>query len=264
MALEQNGMWEQASATYEHALLRAKSGALVFTEPEYCLWEDHWILAQEKLQQWEILGELGRGEGNYELMLEAAWRTKNWSDNRESLEEQVAHLPETATPRRCIFASFLSLLKPITTEHTAEFNKHVQDCFRLTVHKWVALPPRMSHAHVPLLQHFQQAIELQEAVQIFHSLDSTNAQNLDKKSQDLKLVLQAWRERLPSPSDDISIWSDLVAWRRNVFNAINAVYLPLVQQGSQGNAGAGNSTSTLGNLDIGEGIDERKLTMADV
>jgi transformation/transcription domain-associated protein len=245
MALEENGMWEQASTAYEHALIKAKSGSLVFTEPEYCLWEDHWILAQEKLQQWDVLYDLGRNEGNNARIVEAAWRCKNWSDTREQMEEYVSHLPDVATPRRCVFSAFLSLLKPHSPEQSQEFAKHVQDSFRLTVHRWKALPNRMSHAHVPLLQHFQQGIELQEAVQIFNSLSTTNAQNLDKKSQDLKLVLQAWRERLPSPYDDISIWSDLVAWRRNVFNAINAVYLPLVQQTAQNGTGGAN-TSTLG------------------
>jgi transformation/transcription domain-associated protein len=247
MALEESGMWEQASAAYEHALIKAKSGSLVFTEPEYCLWEDHWILAQEKLQQWDVLYDLGRNESNNAQLLEAAWRSKNWSENREQMEQYVAALPEVATPRRCIYSAFLALLKPTPTApgENHESSKHVNDCFRLTVHKWKTLPVRMSHAHVPLLQHFQQGIELQEAVQIFNSLATTNAQNLDKKSQDLKLVLQAWRERLPSPYDDISIWSDLVAWRRNVFNAINAVYLPLVQQTGQNGGTAGN-TSTLG------------------
>lgn len=247
IAFEQNGMWDQTAAVYETALMKAKMGTIHFAEPEYCLWEDHWVLAQEKLQQWEILYELGRNDNNHELILESAWRFKNWSENREAIEEQVRQLPEVATPRRRVFESFLSLLKsPHLLEKNMEFQKLLEDAMQITLRKWVSLPAVMSAAHVPLLQHFQQFIELQEAVQIFGSLSTTTAQNLEKKSSDLKMVLQAWRERLPNLSDDINIWSDLVAWRRHVFNAINAAYIPLIGNNGQNGASAGNSSNTAG------------------
>src|SRR5258708_29741694 len=99
---------------------------------------------------------------------------------------------------------------------------------QLTLRKWVALPTTLSSAHIPLLQHFQQFVELQEAVKIFGSLSTTNSQNLEKKSSDLKLVLQAWRERLPNIHDDISILRDLVSWRQNIFHAINKTYISLI------------------------------------
>lgn len=117
---------------------------------------------------------------------------------------------------------------------------------QLSLRKWISLPPQLSVAHVPLLQHFQQFVELQEAVQIFGSLSSTTAQNLEKKSSDLKMVLQAWRERLPNIHDDISIWSDLVAWRQNVFNAINKAYIPLISSSVQGGNSATGSANTYG------------------
>jgi transformation/transcription domain-associated protein len=248
IALEEMGMWEQASATYEQVLIKARSGASSYTEPEYCLWEDHWVLAQEKLQQWDILYDLGRTEGNYELMLEAAWRTKNWSETRESMEELVSHLPETLTPRRAVFSGLLCHLKPSSPEQLAELERHHLDCDRLTLHKWISLPARLSRAHVPLLQHWQQSLELTEAKTIFGVLAQTSAQNLEKKSQELKMTLQAWRERLPGPADDISIWSDLVGWRRNIFNAINFVYQPLIQQLAQGGGNANGNAGTQNTL----------------
>ncbi len=52
ISYEQNGMWQEAQIAYENAQARAKNGLIPFSEPEYCLWEDHWILATEKLQQW--------------------------------------------------------------------------------------------------------------------------------------------------------------------------------------------------------------------
>ncbi|KZT26868.1 FAT-domain-containing protein [Neolentinus lepideus HHB14362 ss-1] len=265
LAFEQNGMWEQAAIMYETAQSKTRSGALAFTENEYCLWEDHWMLSAEKLQQWDILYELARNEGNVELQLESAWRIKNWADERVSLEDLVNILPDAGTPRRRVFEAFISLLKlpeshgpsgpnaanpqiiaNATQEVANEVTRILEDALQLSLRKWVALPPYLSAAHIPLLQHFQQFVELQEAIQIFNSLAATNAQNLEKKSSDLKMVLQAWRERLPDRCDDISLWSDLVAWRQNVFHAINKRYLPLIQQQGPSASGNGGTSNTFG------------------
>ncbi|TFK75868.1 hypothetical protein BDN72DRAFT_954419 [Pluteus cervinus] len=245
LAYEQNGMWEQASIAYETAQSKARAGTISFVEAEYCLWEDHWILSAEKLQQWDVLYELASNEGNHELMLESAWRIKEWADNKESLEEEINQLPEFATPRRRVFEAFIALLKnPGALDKNVEFTRFLEDAMQLSLRKWVGLPPQLSAAHIPLLQHFQQFVELQEAVQIFGSLSQTNAQNLEKKSSELKMVLQAWRERLPNLQDDISIWSDLVAWRQNVFHSINNAYIPLI--GGNQSSNTPTSTNTYG------------------
>lgn len=246
LAFEQSGMWEQASTMYETAQGKSRSGLFPFSEPEYCLWEDHWILSAEKLQQWETLQELSRSENNIELQLECAWRIKDWYDQKDSIEELIKEMPDVGTPRRLVFEAFISLLKhPGAVEKNTEFTVKLESAMQMALRKWISLPVNLSPAHIPLLQHFQQFVELQEAVQIFGSLSTTNAQNLEKKSSDLKMVLQAWRERLPSQCDDISIWSDLVAWRQNVFNAINKTYIPLINATAQQGAAAG-TTNTFG------------------
>ncbi|KIY49251.1 hypothetical protein FISHEDRAFT_41474 [Fistulina hepatica ATCC 64428] len=246
IAFEQNGMWEQAQLTYESAQNRTRSGQLPFTEAEYCLWEDHWIMAAEKLQQWDLLYELASGEGNTELLLESAWRTRNWSEKVDELEGHIQKLPDIATPRRRVFEAFIALLKsPDAIDKNTEFTTLLEDAMQLTLRKWGCLPTYLSAAHIPLLRHFQQFVELQEAVQIFGSLSATTAQNLERKSSELKMVLQAWRERLPNIHDDIDIWSDLVAWRQNVFHAINHTYIPLIPPPNQ-NSGATASSNTFG------------------
>ncbi|KAL6299677.1 atypical/PIKK/TRRAP protein kinase [Sparassis latifolia] len=247
ITFEQCGMWEQAASMYEIAQNKTRTGNLPYSEIEFCLWEDHWMLAAEKLQQWDTLYEVARGENNHELMLESAWRIKDWAENRDTLEGQISMLPDVATPRRRVFEAFVSLLKsPGALDRNQDFTKLLEDAMQLSLRKWISLPPQLSAAHIPLLQHFQQFVELQEAVQIFGSLSTTNAQNLEKKSSDLKMVLQAWRERLPNICDDISIWSDLVAWRQNVFNAINKAYIPLITSSNQTGGTAAGSTNTFG------------------
>ncbi|KAF8974524.1 hypothetical protein BDZ97DRAFT_2053099 [Flammula alnicola] len=244
LAYEQAGMWEQASQTYEAAQNRVRIGTIPFSEAEFCLWEDHWVLSAEKLQHWDVLYEFAKGEGNQELMLECAWRIKDWNENKDSLEEQINLLPEIPTPRRRVFEAYIALLKlPAALDKNVEFTRFLEDAMQLSLRKWVGLPQHLSVAHIPLLQHFQQFVELQEAVQIFGSLSQTNAQNLEKKSSELKMVLQAWRERLPNIYDDINIWSDLVAWRQNVFHLINNAYMPLINGPNHGNA---NNANTFG------------------
>ncbi|KAJ3510077.1 hypothetical protein NLJ89_g4881 [Agrocybe chaxingu] len=244
LAFEQAGMWEQASQTYEAAQNRVRSGTIPFSETEFCLWEDHWILSAEKLQHWDILYEFAKSEGNQELMLECAWRIKDWNENRESLEEQINQLPEIPTPRRRVFEAYIALLKlPAALDKNVDFTKYLEDAMQLSLRKWVGLPQHLSVAHIPLLQHFQQFVELQEAVQIFGSLSQTTAANLEKKSSELKMVLQAWRERLPNIYDDINIWSDLVAWRQNVFHSINNAYMPLIANSGHGGT---NNANTFG------------------
>ena len=246
LAFEQSGMWEHAATMYETAQGKSRSGMIPFSEPEYCLWEDHWILAAEKLQQWETLQELSRSENNVELQLECAWRIKDWHEQKDTIEEMIKELPEVATPRRLVFEAFLSLLKdPGAVEKNAVFTLKLENAMQLSLRKWISMPYNLCAAHIPLLQHFQQFVELQEAVQIFGSLSTTTAQTLEKKSSDLKMVLQAWRERLPNICDDISIWSDLVAWRQNVFNSINKTYIPLINSTQQAGSQAG-TTNTYG------------------
>lgn len=247
LAFEQVGMWDQASTTYEAAQGKVRTQTLPFNELEYCLWEDHWVLAAEKLQHWDILYEFAKSEGNQELVLESAWRTRDWSVEKDSLEEQINRLPDAATPRRRVFEAFISLLKmPAAVEKNVDFTRYLEDAMQLSLRKWTGLPQHFSIAHIPLLQHFQQFVELQEAVQIFGSLSQTTAQNLEKKSSELKMVLQAWRERLPNIYDDINIWSDLVAWRQNVFNAINQAYMPLIGGANQPGANGSANTNTYG------------------
>ena len=87
---------------YESAQLRARSGGAPFNEQEYCLWEDHWILTAQKLQQWDTLTELANQEGNHDLLLVCAATVRlgeGPGDNRtfHSCRRDVA------TPRRRVF-----------------------------------------------------------------------------------------------------------------------------------------------------------------
>ncbi|KAG2731167.1 hypothetical protein G9P44_005583 [Scheffersomyces stipitis] len=243
LSFEQIGLWDKAQQLYETAQIKARSGALPYGESEYALWEDHWILCAEKLQHWDILTDLARHEGFSDLLLECGWRVADWYNDRETLDQTVKNVMDVPTPRRQIFETFLCLQGFGQGKETLQdLSRLCDEGIQLALRKWHGLPHRFNNAHIPLLHTFQQYVEFMEASQVYASLVSTNAQNLDVKSQELKRVLQVWRERLPNIWDDINIWNDLVTWRQHAFQVINKVYMPFIPMLQQSNSG-GNANS---------------------
>lgn len=245
LSYEQIGMWGRAMQLYETAQIKARSGALPYGESEYSLWEDHWILCAEKLQQWDVLTELAKHEGFTDLLLECGWRVADWTADKDPLEQSIKTVMDVPTPRRQVFETFLCLQGYAQKSETLqELSKYCDEGIQLALRKWFSLPNNhITGAHIPLLHTFQQYVEFMEASQVYTSLQTTTAQNLDTKSQELKGVLQAWRERLPNLWDDINIWGDLVTWRQHAFGVINKVYLPLIPS-LQTNGNNSNSNST--------------------
>lgn len=236
LSYEQIGLWDKAEQLYEVAQVKARSGALPYSDSEYALWEDNWILCAEKLQQWDILTELAKHEGFTDLLLECGWRVADWKSDREALEQSVKSVMDVPTPRRQMFETFLAL------QNFADTGKGDQDIRRLcdegiqlSLHKWISLPERYTNAHKWLLHGYQQYLEFLEATHVYTILHSTTAQNIDSKAQEVKRVFQAWRDRLPNIWDDINLWNDLVTWRQHVFQVVNNAYLPLIPSLQQSN-----------------------------
>jgi transformation/transcription domain-associated protein len=240
LSYEQNGMWDKAQHMYETAQIKARTGTLPFAQGEYMLWEDHWVLCAQKLQQWEILSDFAKHENFNDLYLESTWRTfEAWTsgENREQLDNIVKSLSDAPTMRRMFFQAFLALHKLHNGQETQpELNRLIDETIQMSIRKWHQLPKRITNAHIPILQHFQQLVELHDAAIISSSLNTTNTQNLDSKSSELKLLLGTWRDRLPNFWDDINAWQSLVTWRQHIFQLINQTYLGLVPQQ------AGNTT----------------------
>lgn len=243
LSYEQNGMWDKAQQLYEAAQIKARTGSVPFSQGEYMLWEDHWVLCAQKLQQWDILSDFAKHENFNDLTLESAWRNfESWTgaENLEQLSSIIKAVSDAPTPRRTFFQSFIALLKlHEKTDSAADFNRICDESIQLSIRKWHQLPKNITNAHVPILQNFQQLVELHDASVICTSLSQTNQNNLDQKSQELKLLLGTWRDRLPNVWDDINAWQDLVTWRQHIFQLINRTYLGLLP--SQQNNATGNS-----------------------
>lgn len=239
LSYEQNGMWDKAQHMYEAAQIKARTGAIPFSQGEYMLWEDHWVICAQKLQQWDILSDFAKHENFQDLLLECAWKQiDTWSsaDNRELLDNIIKGVMDAPTPRRAFFQAFMSLLKlhnKAEGQTAPDFAKVCDEAIQLSIRKWHQLPRRITNAHIPLLQNFQQLVELHDASVICTSLAQTNQGNLDVKSNELKLLLGTWRDRLPNVWDDITAWQDLVTWRQHIFGLINNTYLGLLPPNNQ-------------------------------
>lgn len=232
LSYEQQGMWDKSQQLYENAQIKARSGAMPFSQGEYFVWEDHWLICAQKLQQWEILSDFAKHENLNDLLLEAAWRNiENWQSEgtREQLESLIKSVSDAPTPRRTFFQAFMALLQyHMKKENMQDFNSVCDESIQLSIRKWLQLPKRITNAHIPILQHFQLLVELHDASHICGSLAQTNERNLDTKSAELKLLLGTWRDRLPNLWDDINTWQDLVTWRQHIFQLINQTYLSLL------------------------------------
>jgi transformation/transcription domain-associated protein len=244
LSYEQIGMWSQAQTLYEAAQTKARSGVMPFSESEYNLWEAKWVECAERLQQWDILADLSKNESDSSLMLESAWRLSDWQAEREMLATNVGVMQDNEI-RKQIYESFLLLQNYNDGKcSVSEVQRTCDEGVQLVMHRWIGLPSYVSEAHIPLLHDFQLFVEMTEACQIITNLQSTNAGNIDSKSQELKGILQVWRDRLPNEWDDINLWSDIVSWRQHVFSIVNKSYLPLIPHLTQPSGAGGSPTSS--------------------
>ncbi|KAJ1883945.1 transcription-associated protein 1, partial [Kickxella alabastrina] len=240
LAYEQLDDWAGAQAAYERAQTKARAGVLPFSESEYCLWETRWVEATKRLQNWDMLLDLGLHESLPEIELDAGWRVWDWAERNSQVRQLLKAAPPefAASPRARFFETFLTLARGSgagtgTGSKTADFQRMCKEGIRACLQQWNELPGVGTPSHISLLHMFQLMVELGDASNIYASLAATKADNLESKSGDLKSVLQTWRERLPNNSDPINVWSDLVAWRQHVFKAINDVYVPFISQQQQ-------------------------------
>ncbi|KAJ2844854.1 transcription-associated protein 1, partial [Coemansia brasiliensis] len=251
LAYEQLDDWANAQAAYERAQTKARAGVLPFSESEYCLWESRWVETTKRLQSWDMLLDLGLHESLPEIELEAGWRTWDWNERQVQVRQLLKATPSefASSPRARFYETYLALIRGNSERtKTADFQRMCKEGIKSCLQQWNELPPIGTPAHISILHMFQLMVELGDASNIYSSLISTKAENLEAKSGDLKSVLQTWRERLPNNSDPINIWSDLVAWRQHIFKAINDVYVPFITQQQQQQAAddAGQSDAVKG------------------
>ncbi|OMJ16016.1 Transcription-associated protein 1 [Smittium culicis] len=251
----QSKNWQGSQIMIEQALNKARSGVLPFSEIEYSFWENEWLNSAKNLQSWDMLLELSKVEAQPELGIESGWRLWNLPSEATNIQDLIdsSQNPNSSSKFKWLQA-YLTLINDSSPEpmsaalsstsqavQNPKFQSLLNESINASLVKWTQLPLVGTSQHLELLHMFQLQVELLDALNIYNTFPLTNSENLDKRSLELKSIIQSWRERLPCSTDSINIWSDLVSWRLHVFESINSVYMPFVStlaNSSNKNSGA--------------------------
>lgn len=224
LSLVQHGYWQRAQSLFYQAMVKATQGTYNNTVPkaEMCLWEEQWLYCASQLSQWDALVDFGKLVDNYEILLDSLWKQPDWAYLKDVI--QKAQVDET--PKFRIIQAYFALHEK-NTNGVAEAENIVGKGVDLALEQWWQLPEMSVHARIPLLQQFQQLVEVQESARII--VDIANGNKVAGSSvvgvhgslyADLKDILETWRLRTPNEWDGLTVWYDLLQWRNEMYNGV--------------------------------------------
>lgn len=261
LVLEQVAKYSQAQNVYGTAMslqlstgsgfsFRDEGSGLPHDQPgkaEVCLWEERWIDCARKLCQWEVLTEFARVVVNTELLHECLWRIPDWS----ALKELLIKNPVEEGPQLKLYQAYMQL-----QENKLDVaDSYIQAGYERSLKRYCALPESWDlDAYGPIFVQFQQLVELQESRRILSELNALSRHgnttiNVEQKIDNVRLILNTWRERLPSQHESLTTWNDILTWRNHVHAVVVNVLEALKEaasakvaaaQNAPGNGGVGN------------------------
>ncbi|OMO57052.1 hypothetical protein CCACVL1_26034 [Corchorus capsularis] len=225
LSLVQHGYWQRAQSLFYQAMVKATQGTYNNTVPkaEMCLWEEQWIYCAGQLSQWDALVDFGKTIENYEILLDSLWKLPDWAYMKDHI---IPKAQVEETPKLRLIQAFFAL-HDRNANGVADAENIVGKGVDLALEQWWQLPEMSVHARVPLLQQFQQLVEVQESARIL--VDIANGNKGSGNSMvgvhgnlyaDLKDILETWRLRTPNEWDNMSVWYDLLQWRNEMYNAV--------------------------------------------
>ncbi|KAA3457545.1 transformation/transcription domain-associated protein-like [Gossypium australe] len=225
LSLVQHGYWQRAQSLFYQAMVKATQGTYNNTVPkaEMCLWEEQWLSCASQLSQWDALVEFGKNIENYEILLDSLWKLPDWVYMKDYV---IPKAQVEETPKLRLIQAFFALHDK-NTNGVGDAENIIGKGVDLALEQWWQLPEMSVHARVPLLQQFQQLVEVQESARIL--VDIANGSKLSGNSvvgvhgnlyADLKDILETWRLRTPNDWDNMSVWYDLLQWRNEMYNAV--------------------------------------------
>ncbi|KAJ4714223.1 transformation/transcription domain-associated protein-like [Melia azedarach] len=225
LSLVQHGYWQRAQSLFYQAMVKAIQGTYNNTVPkaEMCLWEEQWIYCASQLSQWDALVDFGKNVENYELLLDTLWKLPDWAYLKDHV---IPKAQVEETPKLRLIQAFFAL-HDRSTNGVGDAENIVGKGVDLALEHWWQLPEMSVHARIPLLQQFQQLVEVQESSRIL--VDIANGSKVSGSSAagvhgnlyaDLKDILETWRLRTPNEWDNMSVWYDLLQWRNEMYNSV--------------------------------------------
>ncbi|XP_020600148.1 LOW QUALITY PROTEIN: transformation/transcription domain-associated protein-like [Phalaenopsis equestris] len=225
LSLVQHGYWQHAQSLFFQAMIKATQGTYNNTVPkaEMCLWEEEWLYCASQLSQWDALTEFGKSVENYEILYDCLWKVPDWAYLKDNVI-QKAQLEET--PKLRIVQAFFSL-HDRNTGGVADAEGTVSKGVELSLEQWWQLPEMSVQSRTPLLQQFQQLVEVQESARIILDISNGNKQTSGNSGSgvhsgyaELKDIFETWRLRTPNEWDNMTVWYDLLQWRNEIYNAV--------------------------------------------
>ncbi|CAL9045632.1 unnamed protein product [Musa banksii] len=225
LSLVQHGYWQRAQSLFYQAMIKATQGTYNNTVPkaEMCLWEEQWLYCASQLSQWEVLADFGKSVENYEILLDCLWKVPDWAYMKENVIPK-AQVEETTKVR---LAQAFFALHDRSTNGVGEAENIVVKGVELALEQWWQLPEFSVQSRTPLLQQFQQLVEVQESARILLEIANGNKQpsgnsggNVNNAYGELKDILETWRLRTPNEWDSMSVWYDLLQWRNEIYNVV--------------------------------------------
>ncbi|PKA60897.1 Serine/threonine-protein kinase ATR [Apostasia shenzhenica] len=225
LSLVQHGSWQRAQSLFYQTMIKATQGTYNNTvaKAEMCLWEEQWLHCASQLSQWEALTDFGKSVENYEILYDCLWKVPDWAYMKENLIPK-AQLEET--PKLRIVQAFFALHDG-NAGGVGDAEGTVAKGVELALEQWWQLPEMSVQSRMPLLQQFQQLVEVQESARILLEISNGNKQASGNSGSgghsgyaELKDILETWRLRTPNEWDNMTVWYDLLQWRNEMYNAI--------------------------------------------
>ncbi|KAJ4961477.1 hypothetical protein NE237_021387 [Protea cynaroides] len=225
LSLVQHGYWQRAQSLFYQAMIKATQGTYNNTVPkaEMCLWEEQWLYCASQLSQWDVLADFGQNVGNYDILLDCLWKIPDW----ESMKDVMPKAQVEETPKLRLIQSYFALHDK-NANGVGDAENIVGKGVDLALEQWWQLPEMSVQSRIPLLQQFQQLVEVQESARIIVDIANGNKQ-LSGNSvagvhasgyMDLKDILETWRLRTPNEWDNLCVWYDLLQWRNEMYNTV--------------------------------------------
>ncbi|XP_010436242.1 PREDICTED: probable transcription-associated protein 1, partial [Camelina sativa] len=238
LSMVQHGFWQRAQSLFYQAMVKATQGTYNNTVPkaEMCLWEEQWLHCATQLGQWDALVDFGKSTENYEILLDSLWKAPDWAYLKDHVipKAQVEETPKLRLVQAC-FA-----LHEKNANGVGDAENIVGKGVDLALEQWWQLPEMSLHARVPLLQQFQQLVEVQESSRIY--VDITNGSKVPGNAAvggqgnhyaDLKDILETWRLRAPNEWDNMTIWYDMLQWRNEMYNVVIDAFKDFITSNTQ-------------------------------
>lgn len=225
LSLVQHGYWHRAQNLFYQAMIKATQGTYSngVAKAEMCLWEEQWLYCASQLSQWDVLVDFGKNVENYEILLDCLWKIPDWAYMKDHVLPR-AQVEET--PKFRLVQAFFAL-HDRNANAVGDAENIVGKGVELALEQWWQLPEMSIHSRTPLLQQFQQLVEVQESARIIVDIANGNKQVSGNSVvgghsgyMDLKDILETWRLRTPNEWDNLSVWYDLLQWRNEMYNFV--------------------------------------------